>query len=478
MNQSQEKTGLFQKLKNLIVPDRNLGEVDLTLEIHLQGHEIRVLNKGTPLQVLLGQTGQRLQLHPNPSIRTPIGEHPRCLLIIDPDRYFNEISGFIRLEHGKTLLLGNSDEEQKTIFNYPNGVAQRHLTITHDGDAIVFKDLNTDAGTYISTLGESPEVNLITENRQNGLSQIERIFGGPIQALSYRKALQAIRSVNTILEDAPCRPKDSRGLPGGTVQIPEALTPIIVGDLHGQVDNLLKILTENNFLPSLERKEACLIILGDAVHSERDGQMEEMHPSMLMMDLIFRLMIHFPEQIFYIRGNHDSFSADVRKASVPQGLLWEKYLRATRGEQYQSEMQRFYEQIPVIALSKEFIACHAAPPKAKVNLELLINTHQYPGLVKELIWNRLQRPNYPAGYTKGDVKRFRKALDLDSEIPFIVAHNPLNQDDSIWLHAGEINNHHIVFSGRPHCIAVFTRIGGQMVPLLFPTEPILERAQA
>jgi len=39
------------------------------------------------------------------------------------------------------------------------------------------------------------------------------------------------------------------------------LTPIVVGDLHAQLDNLLKILSENSFLDCLERGDAALILL-------------------------------------------------------------------------------------------------------------------------------------------------------------------------------------------------------------------------
>jgi hypothetical protein len=83
--------------------------------------------------------------------------------------------------------------------------------------------------------------------------------------------------------------------------------------MHAQIDNLLTVLSQNAFLDALDEGTAALVILGDAVHSEVDGQLREMDSSMLLMDLIFKLKLCFPAQVFYVRGNHDSFSEDMSK---------------------------------------------------------------------------------------------------------------------------------------------------------------------
>ncbi len=68
-------------------------------------------------------------------------------------------------------------------------------------------------------------------------------------------------------------------------------SPVIVGDLHAQVDNLLKILSENCLLDCLRLKTATLVILGDAIHSENANELDKFDTSMLMMDLIIRLKL-------------------------------------------------------------------------------------------------------------------------------------------------------------------------------------------
>ena len=94
------------------------------------------------------------------------------------------------------------------------------------------------------------------------------------------------------------------------------------------------ILSHNGFLDALERGEACMVILGDAVHSERDGELDQMDDSMLMMDLIFRLKLRFPEHLFFIRGNHDSFAEEISKGGIPQGMFWRRSLKKARGKEY------------------------------------------------------------------------------------------------------------------------------------------------
>ncbi len=69
---------------------------------------------------------------------------------------------------------------------------------------------------------------------------MRNIYGGDIKPLSHSKALSTITEVNELLKDESFRPKDTRGLPGGLLELPDNMIPIIVGDLHGQVDNLIK----------------------------------------------------------------------------------------------------------------------------------------------------------------------------------------------------------------------------------------------
>ena len=234
----------------------------------------------------------------------------------------------------------------------------------------------------------------------------------------------------------------------------------------------MTVLSQNAFLDALEDGSAALIILGDAVHCEEDGKLREMDSSMLMMDLIFRLKLRFPLQVFYVRGNHDSFTENIAKDGVPQGLLWAKELIARRGHAYRKAMEDFYRLLPFVVASKDFLACHAAAPKENVTRDMLVNIHRHPELAVELVNNRQLQPSRPNGYGRGDVKRFRRTLDLQKHTTFVVGHTPMDSDSTMWLNINGIKNHHVLYSARVGQVGVITRIGGLMVPLIYPVDAV------
>ncbi len=125
-----------------------------------------------------------------------------------------------------------------------------------------------------------------------------------------------------------------------------------------------------------------------------------------------------------------------------------------------------------MVMSKDFVACHAAPIRTNFTREMLVNIYKYPELVRELTRNRLRRRNFPAGYHKGDVVHFKKELGVSENTQFLVSHSPLNREDPLWRNAGRIKDHHIVFSANIPWIGVYSRIGSRMVPLSYHREPI------
>ncbi len=471
MNKSSVNSNpdLLKRLRRAFSGLSRCPQLKLRDAYRLVDGSVRVPYEGFPIELLLGNDGKRLHLYPEYPLQGDgkPGGSPN-FLIEEPDHAAGTaISGFLRLEPGQELTLGTEDRQQRVLFDYPDSVAPRHLKVVHDDDAVVFRD-RTSIGTCLS-----PMLNVEKTERLACLRRVLEIFGGPLKPLRKGDALALIEQVNHVMKNEVFRPRDSRGLPGGLLQLPGELTPIVVADLHGRVENLLVILSHNGFLRALEKGEACLVILGDAVHSERDGELEEMDDSMLMMDLIFRLKLRFPENFFFLRGNHDSFSEDIGKGGVPQGLLWKRALKKARGPDYRRAMQRYYDLLPYAVTSPDFCATHAAPPRNKISVDKLIEIHRYPGLVKELINNRMLRSNRPSGYTKGDVRRFRKALGVSPETPFIVGHTPMDRTDTYWLNVGGADNHHILYSAGETWVGTITRIHGEMCPMRYPCEPEL-----
>ena len=454
-----------------------LGAADETVtlapsqKLRLSGKRTRIPLSGFPIfEVEMGE--QRLHIVPDLSVDKRKQKTPCDFILFDPQRYCAGISHCLRLSPGETLAIDRNAEYQDYVFCSPRDAFRRHFSVLHEGDALVFRDPVSELGTYLSLIDEEHDTLHVHSRRAAALKRVRDIFGGAIQALPPEEALDTLRKVNHCLRNQSHCPKDSVGNPGGVLQLPPRLTPILVGDLHAQLDNLLKILSENNCLESLEKGQAALILLGDAVHPEQDGELEDMHSSLLMMDLIFKLNLRFPEQVFYIVGNHDSFSHDVMKHGVPQGLLWEKHVAASRGEEYKAELELFYRQSPLVVVSQDFLACHAGPARSKISLQTLVNVRQFPDILHDITWNRIRSPRFPAGYARSDVRRFRKGLGAESDTPFIVGHHPYSREGTLWLNAGHIDHHHIIISARPDRIGLMTRIDGDLVPEIYPTEAL------
>jgi len=181
----------------------------------------------------------------------------------------------------------------------------------------------------------------------------------------------------------------------------------------------------------------------------------------------------FPESVFYVCGNHESFSPDVGKSGVPQGLLLRKYLKRRRGRDYLGEIETLFNGLAYIVHGNEFAACHGGPVRSKVTRNTLVNIHRYPGLRSEIVWNRLRQGNRPVGYGKGSVKRFRQLLNLSKNATLIVGHTPKSMTDTIWRDIGGIEGHHIIYSAHTHRLAAMLMHDGHATALEFVPEPAL-----
>ncbi len=433
----------------------------------------RIAHDGKSFELLLGDTRLRFQ----PEI--PIGSKKhtsRKNWIINSHQGCSHrtISGFLRLRVGETIVIGRNHKEFCQLFQLTENVADKHVSVTNRKGDLILTPLVGDQPTQVQRLDDLDYREQLERGRHKALLEIGRLYGQTLRPLAPDLALATLKQVNALLAEEPYRPKNLQGQPGGLVEIPADATPVIVGDLHAQVNNLLKILSENCLLDCLRMKTATLIILGDAVHSEMIHETAKFETSMLIMDLIFRLKLIYPGNLFYIRGNHDSFDPEIDKNGVLQGILWREALLRQRGEAYVREMQTFYDALPYVIRSDSFLACHAGPPRATIGRNDLINIAGNPNLAIELVTTRMQQPNHPGGYTKGDVKRLRKGLELPPKTRFIVGHTPMDPFGSFWLHAGSIKNHHIIYSAHTEGPSIIIRTGDTFNPITFPAESLTD----
>ncbi|GAB1483622.1 hypothetical protein MASR2M78_24380 [Treponema sp.] len=267
----------------------------------------------------------------------------------------------------------------------------------------------------------------------------------------------------------PGRAKDDEGSPGGLILLPKELRPIIIGDLHGNLQNLKAIMADRDNKADLDAGKALLIFLGDSVHDDRTGHMREMEGSVAILEYILHLIVDYPKNVYYIRGNHDTFDHRLRKSGIAQGIEFRDALVAAQGEEYAVAIGKFFESLPLFIIADAFAITHAGPPRGGLVREEIINIKKYPEKYHQLMWNRVNEYHgnpSPKEYGEKDLRLMLELLDLPADLPFIVGHNPLWNDGNktgVWMNVIGIKNHHILYSGSGSRAPYFTLEQGKLV---------------
>jgi len=473
--ENKTRKSLLKRLKSAFSDLDKCEEIELETAYRLGGKKVRVPFRQYPIQVNIGEGKNVFHLYPEVALTDPqdSGVAPGRYILVDPATYFSGVSGFYRLEDGDKLTLGKHITPASPFIDLPREVTSRTLSITNDGGTLIFKAHDPEITTCISPLIDPENRERLRAWRIDKLKRIKAIYGGPIERLPADTALEVITAVNALMENEPYRLAGRKGRPGGVLELPVTLPPVVVGDLHTRVDNLLTLLSQNGFLEAMEADAACLVIVGDAVHPDQGDDLADMNNSMLIMDLIFKLKLRFPGNLFYLRGNHDSFSGDIAKGGVPQGLLWEQALVRERGQAYRDAMARFYELLPFVACSKQFVACHAGPPTSPTDKTALIDIRKHPEIARELTNNRLKNATRVAGYGKSHLKKFRRMLGVAPETPVVVGHTPIGDHETLWENPSQLENHVIVYGSDPDRIGAMVGIEGKLFPIRYPSERLI-----
>jgi len=447
-------------------PDTAIQHLD---SLRLNGEGITMSPAVLPVE--LRQGGLRLQVHRDRTI-LPVLDEIDTLVIVNSAEVGKGIHGQARVPRGARFRMTYGTGSRKTSL--PMSAAERpRVEVANTKDGVMVTDLHSERGTQVVAL-EGGAAGLLEDQIEANLERVWEALGRSLEPAAPGDVRRRLGRVNESLARGHGRVRATDGEPGAIVELPPEIVPVIVGDLHANIDNLLKILCSNGFLESVQAGSAALIFLGDAVHSEKTSRLAEMDSSLLIMDLILRLMEACPDRVLYLRGNHDTFSSQLTKEGVPQGSLWRKRMEEVWGLETRREFEHFYSLCPVLAASHDFVACHAGPPQGSVSRHKLINLREHPDLEHQLTWGRVRGPGRPAGYAKSDVRALMSALGLAKKATMIVSHNPTRDGESVWLRAGGIKRHHVVYSAGDRELAVFTRLGRWLRPLVYRSEPLLE----
>ncbi|MEO5330744.1 MAG: metallophosphoesterase [Magnetococcus sp. YQC-5] len=453
-------------------------------ECDLSGRCRRVLHRGLALELRLGgDKGKTLHIYPDLPVTDDANASAYGFLIVDPERFFFEPGGFVRLLPGQGIVLGRHDPHQTSCFRYTPFVSSRHITLICRGEHLLVKDLETDHGSWMRLISQPEQVGRMFLWRLQQLRTLVEIYGDELRPLAPALAVECLRNAHAVLRQTALQGDLAHNHPDfihscpAVIQLSAFTKVVVVGDLHGCVDNLLTLLTLGGCLKGLESKTTTLVILGDAVHLD-EGDLADMTSSLVIMDLILTLMIRYPGQVVYLRGNHDDFSKEISKGGVSQGSVWSQALVNVRGEAYRDAMEAWYQDLPCVVTHPYFIACHAGPPLDPVDENQMKHLRHYPKLMHQIRWSRLAKVNHNTGYGAKHVQKFRKALGASKETPVIVGHNLLDQKNTLWLDAGRIKQFHVLYGAHPTRIGWIAFVDGEMMVLEYPVVPLTLLAQS
>lgn len=275
-------------------------------------------------------------------------------------------------------------------------------------------------------------------------------FGRRQARLPGRSELTAlVRSAKAALESeaASLRPRDSKGRPGGIIELP-ALPTVIVPDLHARPAFIASVL---NWTPPgygeplaslLEGQRACLVCVGDVFHSEvgrarrrwiaayreyaslwtsRTSMDEEMGLSLAAASIVLEAKVAFPSSFHYLKGNHDNIADEEGRGDhsfykfAAEGEMVASWFRATYGETLLEDYRELELDLPLLALGPHFAASHGEPAFALSRSDL-IEYRARPDVVEALIWT-----------ANGDAEAFSVARSLDALL------GPEKADGALWF---------------------------------------------
>jgi hypothetical protein len=247
--------------------------------------------------------------------------------------------------------------------------------------------------------------------------RVAEIFRGaePPEAGVFLQSVQGARGALQA-EPAPIRPPDHLGRPGGVVRLSRDLPTLIVPDIHGRMDFLIRVLGYESepgvrVLNLLAQGRIQVLCLGDGMHAEgraaerwraalkefndgyrrRESMDEEMRESLGVMAIVMEAKRYFPAHFHFLKGNHENIANESGGGNFPfrkfalEGLMVSAYMRQFYGEEILSEMAAFEKELPLLAVGHGFLASHAEPVEFFPE-ERIVEYREDPEVVAGLTW--------------------------------------------------------------------------------------------
>jgi hypothetical protein len=150
---------------------------------------------------------------------------------------------------------------------------------------------------------------------------------------------------------------------------------VVIGDLHGNYDNLFNILKQGNVLDGLKSGKTHLVLLGDVIDTMKLDELTSIQAqgdSLKALMLVMRLLTLFPQNVHYILGNHEIGYLNSKFMAAKMGdngkpfnqtEFFEKYMKRYYGKAFLGSIKRFFRTLPyIVRVNNEIILTHPGAP--------------------------------------------------------------------------------------------------------------------
>jgi protein phosphatase len=157
---------------------------------------------------------------------------------------------------------------------------------------------------------------------------------------------------------------------------------LIVGDLHGDLESLIDIFKESNFLKRLDQtSDSVLIFLGD--YGDRGAYSTE------IFYVLLRLKLLFPKQIILMRGNHEGPDDLIAE---PHDLPAQFQMRFGKEwtEAHAGIRRMFACMYNAVLVEERYLMIHGGPSLKGIRIEDLAYAHDmHPKqrLLEDMLWS-------------------------------------------------------------------------------------------
>jgi hypothetical protein len=299
--------------------------------------------------------------------------------------------------------------------------------------------------------------------------------------------LKLVNSINKVLdnEDESMRPRDTRGRPGGIINLKKDIPTLVMPDLHARMDFLFSTMLHQDaagesVLSKLALNKIQVVCVGDGFHSEgtyaerwkkafdefqnlyqtHKYMDEEMRCSMGVMEMVMELKGAFPANFHFLKGNHENITNENGGGNFPfrkyayEGAMVLEYVKRFYGDDFIRAYYEFEKNLPLFTVGRHFLISHAEPnkfyeakkiinyrynPDVVAGLTWTDNNVSQPGSVKQMLEYYLPEEVWWRGMYFGGHRPVSGTFNARADGKYIQLHNPLKCYVTVIEVEGEID---------------------------------------